>query len=164
MSEDEIGAIYDQGKSAVVSLITTLIDKINSLEEEVNRLKGIIGKNSHNSSKPPSTDIGRVPKSLRPKGKRKSGGQPGHPGHTLQRVEKPDHTVFYSLSGICECGRDLFWIMKRDKLPKFHRLPNWNILNIVLKSECVSVEKCILQHSLQVLMRRFNMVEEFVHI
>jgi len=107
MSEEEIGAIYDQGKAAVVSLISTLIDKINSLEEEVNRLKGIINKNSHNSSKLPSTDIGRIPKSLRHKGKHKNGGQKGHPGHTLQRVEKPDHTFIYALKGFCECGRDL---------------------------------------------------------
>src|SRR5690554_4466538 len=81
MSEDDIRAVYRQGEDAVVGLITMLVDRLNSLEEEVTHLKGIVNKNSHNSSKPPSSDFKRpAPKSLRKKGKRKSGGQPGHKG------------------------------------------------------------------------------------
>lgn len=72
MSTDDIRAVYQQGEEAVVSLITVLIDKLNTLESEVNRLKGIIDKDSHNSSKPPSSDFNRpAPKSLRKKGKKK---------------------------------------------------------------------------------------------
>ena len=107
MSSDDIRAVYRQGEDAVVALMTVLINKINSLEEEVNRLKGIINKDSHNSNKPPSFDIGRPPKSLRKRGKRKSGGQPGHKGYTLQKVDNPDHTVNHFLEGECECSEDL---------------------------------------------------------
>jgi transposase len=105
MSQDEIRAVYQQGEDAVVGLITMLIDRLNSLEEEVTRLKGIINKDSHNSSKPPSTDFKRpAPKSLRKKGKRKSGGQPGHQGFYLQQVAEPDHRIFHSITGKCPCG------------------------------------------------------------
>ena len=69
ISEDEIRAVYRQGEAAVVALITILIDKVNSLETEVNRLKGIINKDNQNSGKPPSSDIGHKLKSLRKKGK-----------------------------------------------------------------------------------------------
>ena len=49
-----------------------------------------LGLNSSNSSKPPSTDPHRN-KTSHAKGKRKSGGQPGHQGVTLEPVEDPDH-------------------------------------------------------------------------
>ena len=51
----------------------------------VNRL----GLDSRNSSKPPSTDPNRLRKS-RQKGKKKAGGQRGHIGTTLEKVEDPD--------------------------------------------------------------------------
>jgi transposase len=47
--------------------------------------------NSRNSSKPPSQDPNRPRKTRRDKGgKRKPGGQKGHPGSTLSPIEKPD--------------------------------------------------------------------------
>jgi transposase len=106
MSPDDIRTVYRQGEDAVVGLITMLIDRLNSLEEEVTRLKSIINKDSHNSSKPPSTDFNRpVPKSLRQKGQKKNGGQPGHQGFTLQRVKSPDHRIIHQISGKCTCGK-----------------------------------------------------------
>jgi transposase len=49
-------------------------------------------KNSKNSSIPPSADPNRE-KPSRAKGKRKPGGQKGHPGATLKPVDKPDKIV-----------------------------------------------------------------------
>ena len=60
----------------VLILIITLL---------VNRL----GLNSNNSSKPPSTDPNRKRKEQKKKGK-KPGGQKGHVGTTLQKVDNPD--------------------------------------------------------------------------
>lgn len=52
-------------------------------------MTGRLNTNSANSSKPPSQDPNR-PKKSRSKSERKSGGQPGRIGKTLQRVEEPD--------------------------------------------------------------------------
>jgi transposase len=49
-------------------------------------------KDSKNSNIPPSADPNRE-KTSRAQGKRKPGGQPGHPGTTLQPVENPDKIV-----------------------------------------------------------------------
>jgi transposase len=49
-------------------------------------------KNPKNSSIPPSADPNRE-KPSKAKGKRKPGGQPGHPGTTVKPVDKPDKTV-----------------------------------------------------------------------
>lgn len=66
-----------------------LREQVNRLQARLAELVGRQAKDSHNSSKPPSSH-GLVKKthswSGKPSGK-KSGGQPGHPGHTLQLVK-----------------------------------------------------------------------------
>jgi transposase len=107
MSRDEIRAVYRQGEDAVVSLVEMLIARLNALEEKVARLEAQIAKDSHNSSKPPSSDMYREPKNLREKSRKPSGGQPGHQGHTLRQVEHPDYVNIHQLHGRCKCGREL---------------------------------------------------------
>ena len=62
-----------------------LVDYTCGLQEELRRLRDATVQNSHNSSRPPSTDRTEKPKpkSLRQKSRRARGGQPGHPGRTL---------------------------------------------------------------------------------
>ena len=108
ISRDEIRAIYRQGEEGVITLIETLVERINKLEEVVTQLQARVNKDSHNSSKPPSSDWHRPPpKSLREKSGKKSGGQPGHEGYSLRQAEQPHHTVTLPLNGSCACGRDL---------------------------------------------------------
>ena len=107
-TREEFRAIYRQGEDAVVAMFEIFQERLIVLETEVEHLKGIIAKNSHNSSKPPSSDMHRPPpKSLRPKSQKRSGGQPGHKGHGLQQVDHPDHVKNHRLHGSCECGKNL---------------------------------------------------------
>ncbi len=79
------------------------------LRKRVDELEQQLAKNSRNSSKPPSTDGFKKPspKSLRKKGQRNTGGQPGHPGHTLQMAENPDHAEHHRVEHCTCCGRSL---------------------------------------------------------
>ena len=81
ISRDEIRAIYAQGEDAVITLVESLVARINALEERLEAVESQLKKDSHNSSKPPSSDgFKKQTKSLREKSERSSGGQPGHPG------------------------------------------------------------------------------------
>lgn len=109
MRREEAEAIYDAGKETVVRVLLEMDARIRALEERVQSLENQLTKNSRNSSKPPSSDGFNkpAPKSLRKKGKRKSGGQPGHTGHTLKMADKPDHTKVHRVTECEHCGRSL---------------------------------------------------------
>ena len=55
-SKEQIRAIYQQGPDAVIALVETLCNIINSHEKRIKHLEDILAKDSHNSSKPPSSD------------------------------------------------------------------------------------------------------------
>jgi transposase len=77
------------------------------LQAQLRRLRETAAQNSANSSRPPSTDREKPrPKSLRGRSGRKSGGQPGHVGKTLEPRPQPDQTVPHRLQR-CPCGADL---------------------------------------------------------
>src|SRR5215207_4746331 len=58
-------------------------------------LEALVVKDSHNSSRPPSTDPpwAKRTKSLRRPSSKRVGGQPGHAGHTLRLSQKPQRVV-----------------------------------------------------------------------
>lgn len=108
----ELSRELDLLKTEVAALRTenaTLRVECQALRDEVRSLKEQLAKDSHNSSKPPSSDglAKPKPKSLRPNSERPTGGQPGHPGQTLRRVEKPDRTVRHTVERCKDCGRSL---------------------------------------------------------
>src|SRR5260370_4205039 len=89
------------------------------LEEVLRRLgevEGQLAKDSHNSSKPPSSDgSGRKRVSLRKRSEKKPGGQAGHPGHTLVAVETPDEVVRHRPVVCQHCQHPLDEVAGRGK-------------------------------------------------
>ncbi len=82
--------------------------QIALLSEQVQALQERLGKDSHNSHLPPSSDrFVRQPRSLRKKSGKKSGGQSGHEGHTLHLSETPDEIIRHPVERCAHCQHDL---------------------------------------------------------
>jgi transposase len=110
---------YKAGPDAVVSLIEylqdqhhatieELLDLFKKLRARIEALEEKNSKDSHNSSKPPSSD-GVSKRFFR---KRKSsgktpGGQPGHEGTTLNMVKSPDNVQIHKVKRCRCCGQSL---------------------------------------------------------
>jgi transposase len=89
------------------ALIQALQQRLEALERQVRDLQQRLGSNASNSSLPPSANPPAAPPPVvkRPTG-RKSGGQPGHPGH--QRLRLPRARVQHVIALIpsqCEACR-----------------------------------------------------------
>ncbi len=113
---EQIHAIYRQGEEATVNLITQLVQVITQLESRVQQLEDQLGKNSRNSGKPPSSDGLAKPRtrSLREPSGKPSGGQPGHPGHTLKMVEHPTQIRVHPVATCQQCHTSLEQVVARD--------------------------------------------------
>ncbi len=103
-----------RGVHLIVGLVLDLEAKLRqarreteSLRHQVQELSGRLALNSRNSGKPPSSDglakPAPKPKSLRTRTGRRPGGQPGHPGRTLEPAPQPDKVCRHTL-GVCPCG------------------------------------------------------------
>src|SRR5207245_3475416 len=101
---------------------------LESLEQANARIKPLEGqaaKDSHNSSKPPSTNGFKEPvrktQSLREKSGKHSGGQPGHTGSTLMMVPQPDQTILLTPEHCQQCHQDLSqaWLCRRERVQVF---------------------------------------------
>ena len=96
LTRQEVRAAYAAGEEAVVSLVADMVarftalseqqqQRITALEQELQELK----KDSHDSGKPPSRDSFERKQQRRKTSRRKRtgkrpGGQPNHPGATLE--------------------------------------------------------------------------------
>jgi hypothetical protein len=103
-TEEEIRSAIGQGEEATVALVNSLLAVISLLVARVQSLEDQLAKNSSNSGKPPSSDglkKGPQPRSLRQRSGKKSGAQPGHPGHQLEMVAQADKVEVYPVK---QCG------------------------------------------------------------
>jgi len=82
--------------------------RIAELEDKVAVLESRIKKDSSNSSKPPSSDGFKKPKtfSTREKSGKRPGGQVGHTGHTI-KVDAIETEVIERKEGSCPCGGEI---------------------------------------------------------
>ena len=109
IDKDLIIRLLQEQLGAQAKLITELRTMIKLLETQVETLQNNQKRNSVNSSKPPSSDIGKPQrtKSLRTKSDKKPGGQQGHKGDTLCFRESPNEIVVHAVKQCRCCGKSL---------------------------------------------------------
>ena len=96
-------------KESLIEFILVMQRQLAEQRVLVQKLSDQLAKDSHNSSKPPSSDglKKRRTRSLRKKGQHPKGGQPGHKGDTLKIVAEPDHIEPHSVTTCPHCATDL---------------------------------------------------------
>ena len=106
---DEVRAAYREGEEAVVRLVMGMVALYQVQEARIQELEARLNKDSHNSSKPPTSDgLKKPPKhGLRHKSGKKSGGQAGHEGHRLEPVADPKHIVVHPVTRCHRCQASL---------------------------------------------------------
>ena len=119
LTDKQLDLLYNTGKTVTVSFMRFLLDKliiqdeaIKSLQAEIKDLKSRLAVDSHNSSKPPSSDglknkSKQKQKGKGKKGKKKPGGQKGHKGSTLKMVSDPNNVIVYKVDCCKKCGASL---------------------------------------------------------
>lgn len=129
---------------ALVVELSLLLERANTrvaeLEVEVATLRSRLGKDSTNSSRPPSQDPPaakakrKATRSQRVRSKdRKRGGQPGHPGSGLTPTQEPDRTERVAAPAACAgCGADLADGIDEGEL----WAQVWDILPVVWEKIC----------------------------
>src|SRR5262252_757033 len=94
MTQEERIAQLEQENAELRAQLAEAYQQISQLAERLQRVEGQLAKDSHNSSKAPSSDgPGRKPRNRRQRSEKPTGGQPGHAGHTLMQVASPDEVL-----------------------------------------------------------------------
>lgn len=117
-THDEIHAAFEKGEAAIVvwfdeigKQVEELASQLEKQHEVIKELQARLSKDSNNSSKPPfRSGYGKKPRrteSLRQKGQKPNGGQPGHQGHTLKATSHPDITVLHEVEQCEHCEASL---------------------------------------------------------
>jgi transposase len=118
MGKDADERLYTEAEVQRLIAVAThpLLDRIEQLEAQIARMR----KDSSNSSKPPSSDIVK-PKATKSKGKKKAGGQKGHPRHTRDPFppDQVDRTYTYELEDTTDLDPLDDWrVVQQIELPQ----------------------------------------------
>lgn len=146
MDESKIITTYTEGINAVITVVKDMSSQIQSLTGTITNLsnelvdlksssakqamriaelEARLNKNSSNSSKPPSGDgYGKKPpKNSREKSGKSTGGQLGHVGKTLGKVQNSDEIVEFKIQENCDCGCSLERIESTKKTRQVFDIP-----------------------------------------
>ena len=115
--------------------VARLNDKVDELTKLVQKLTEQKNKNSKNSSKPPSSDGLKKPKSTREKSDKKQGGQKGHEGTNLAQ-RKPDRIVGCMPSKCQKCPHH------DECMAKAKVTESRQVIDAVVQTEVVQYNKC----------------------
>jgi transposase len=104
----ELNVVLSERVAALETELRVVLGQVAELEKR-------LGRNSSNSSKPPSSDDGRSRSVRRENANRaarralgrRQGKQPGTPGSTLSQVSVPDEVVVHAPDRCGACDRDL---------------------------------------------------------
>ena len=120
---------WEATPSSVQTLVYTLLAAVEEmqqlvpqLQKQIRQLEEQVGKNSRNSSKPPSSDPPHMKKAPpKAKGKRQRGGQPGHKGHG-RRLKPPEEVTRFVVSKPSECEACGALLLGADPRPQRHQV------------------------------------------
>jgi transposase len=118
ISEDD----WQHTPPVVQAVVVALWQQVEALRAEVARLREQVGRNSQNSSQPPSSDRPSAPpRPKQPPSGRSAGGQKGHAGHgrALKAVADVQHVV--NLKPTC-CGTCGALLLGEDPDPVRHQV------------------------------------------
>jgi transposase len=133
---EQAEALVLAGGEPARALVAELVEQVAALRAEVEELKRVAGRGSHNSSMPPSCDPPRTRAERRAaareqlrRSSRKPGGQPGHDGKTreLAAPERVDRRFDHLPAG-CSCGHRFDGTEPRLGAPLTHQ--KWELPQI----------------------------------
>ncbi len=103
-----MSGLEEASREELLALVVEQARMIEQLTARVAELERRLGRNSRNSSQPPSADGPQVaPRRSRRGSGRQPGKQPGSPGSTLTLVDDPDEVIEHLPSCCRGCGADL---------------------------------------------------------
>jgi transposase len=114
LTREQIISLCQSQPAMVAEMFLALAAQVTDLQARLKVLEDRLAQDSHNSHRPPSSDRGPRPKSLRQASGKKAGGQVGHAGTTLQPVEKPDHIVVHKAERCQNCQLSLQAVAAQD--------------------------------------------------
>jgi transposase len=126
----------DQRIEELEGLLMRALLRIDELERR-------LAKDSHNSSKLPSSDGLKHKPKLHQKKSKPSGGQPGHQGRALQQVEQPDEVITHRVERCETCQQELGAIVGQlRKRRQIHELPELRLRVIEHRVEAICCPTC----------------------
>jgi len=128
----------------LVVLLADAYRLISELSARVGHLERKSGRDSSTSSKPPSSDSPYKKKpprdrSLRKKGERAPGKQPGEPGSTMNLVDNPKYRYWYPPAECAGCGTGLAgeeaWASRRHQVTDIQPAPEPEVTEHVAQAK-----------------------------